>query len=306
MISWFDKLKKGLSKSSSAISNSISQIISKKKLDENTLEELEDLLISADIGVETASLLVKKLAKEKFNKEVSTIEVKEFLANIITETLSTHKHDFKFDKKPHVILVCGVNGNGKTTSIGKLAHYFKQQNKKVLLAACDTFRAAATEQLQIWAQNCGCEIVIGENNSDPASVAYKAYNKAIDENFDILLIDTAGRLHNKINLMSELEKISRVLSKNDPSSPHETILVLDGTTGQNAISQVEKFNQSVKLTSLIITKLDGTAKAGIVVALINKFKIPISAIGIGENIEDLRPFIAKDFAHNLIGLHNDK
>lgn len=290
-MNWFNKLKEGLSKSSSKISEGLNSVIKNKKLDQDTLNNLEDLLITTDMGVEFSSKIINKLAKERFDKEISKEEISVELAKIIEEEFIQHiKPPCQNNHQPIVYLICGVNGTGKTTSIGKLAKLFKDQGKSVMLAACDTFRAAATEQLETWARRNDCPIVKGEENSDPASVAYNSFVKAKEEKIDILLIDTAGRLHNKSNLMDELAKISRVLKKIDETAPHENILVIDASTGQNAYSQLEKFKTIIDINKLIVTKLDGTAKAGVIIGLVNRFKIEIFAIGIGEKIDDLKLF----------------
>jgi len=300
---WFNKIKTGLAKSSTKLNTGITDIFTKRKLDAETLAELEELLISSDIGVETSKKIIASLSKDKFGSEISSEEIKEHLADKIEMILAKNAYVAKYEETaPHVIIICGVNGNGKTTSIGKLTNYFKNNGKQVILAACDTFRAGAVEQLKIWAQRNEVEIIIGEENADPASVAYKAFEAAKSKKVDIVLIDTAGRLQNKLNLMEELAKISRVLKKVDEKAPHETILVLDATTGQNAHSQIEKFMEVSNLTSIIITKLDGTAKAGVVVALADKYQLPIYAIGVGEQIGDLQPFSPRDFAKSLVGL----
>lgn len=302
-MSWFNKLKEGLKKTSNKLSENITAVVSKKKLDQETLEELEDVLIMADLGAQTASEVIQQLSKSKFNKEVTPEEIKEELANIIAEILTpVAKKISTKSYKPYTILVVGVNGNGKTTTIGKLAAKFNQQGEKVSIAACDTFRAAAIEQLQIWAERSASHFITGQIKSDPASVAYKSLEEARDTASDILMIDTAGRLHNKSNLMDELKKINKVLNKQGEEYPHEVLLVIDATTGQNALSQVKYFNEAVKLTGLVITKLDGSAKAGIVVAIAKKFGLPLYAIGVGEKIDDLNDFNPQEFARNLVGL----
>ncbi len=302
-MSWLSRLKDGLKKSSNKISENISNIVSKRKLDSDTLEDLEDVLIMADMGVETTAEIINQLSKKKFGKEVTAEEIKEELAEIIATNLQPcqKKLDLPADK-PCVMMLVGVNGNGKTTTIGKLASKYHNIKKSTLIAACDTFRAAAIEQLYVWADRAKADFIQGPPNSDPASVAFKAIEKAKKDKTDIVMIDTAGRMHNKTNLMDELQKIDRVIKKHGQQYPHETILVLDATTGQNAISQVEHFHDAVKLTGIIVTKLDGSAKAGIVAALAKKFKLPIYAIGIGEKVEDLNSFDAKEFAKNLVGL----
>ncbi|MCT4634848.1 MAG: signal recognition particle-docking protein FtsY [Rickettsiales bacterium] len=302
MMSWLDKLKAGLSKTSVKITTGIDNILHKRKLDKETAEELEDLLISADLGVEASQHLVKELIeKYRFNKEVNEDEIKQTLANSIASILAPLSgKEITFDQKPKIIIMCGVNGGGKTTSIAKLTHYYKQQGKSIMLAACDTFRAAAIDQLETWAAQLNIPIIKGTENSDPASVAYKAAKEASDKKIDLLMIDTAGRLHNKEHLMSELAKIIKVVKKINEAITPEIILVLDATTGQNALIQLEKFQEISPLNGLIITKLDGTSKGGIIVAIALKHNIPILAIGVGESIDDLRPFSAQDFAENLV------
>jgi fused signal recognition particle receptor len=302
-MSWLNKLKSGLSKSSLKLNEGIKDIFVRRKLDDATLEELEDLLITSDLGVETAALITAKLAKNKFDKEISEDEIKTELAESIAEILRSVAVPLSINpaNKPHVILMCGVNGSGKTTTIGKLASNFKTEGKSVIIAACDTFRAAAVEQLEVWSKRSGCPIIKGNEGVDPASVAYDAYMKAVDEKYDVLIIDTAGRLQNKKNLMEELSKILRVLQKIDPATPHDCVIVLDATTGQNANAQVKVFKEMMNLTGIIVTKLDGTAKGGVVVSLAKQFGLPIHAIGVGESIEDLRPFVAEEFADSLVG-----
>ncbi len=296
---WLSRLKAGLNKTSTKLSEGITGVFTKRKLDAQMLGELEELLVQADMGTATSAKIVAAFGKQRLDKELSSDAIKEALAQEIAQILEPAAQPLSFTHQPHVVLVVGVNGNGKTTTIGKLAHQLKAEGKKVMLAAADTFRAAAVEQLKVWADRNGCEIITGEPNADPASVAYKAVEEAKAKGVDILLIDSAGRLHNKSNLMAELQKIIKVIKKIDETAPHSVIQVLDATTGQNAITQVEVFKEMVNVTGLVITKLDGTAKGGIVVALADKFKLPIHAIGVGEGIEDLRPFSALDFASNL-------
>jgi fused signal recognition particle receptor len=305
-MSWFQKLKTGLLKSSSKITSGIEGIFTKRKIDAATLDELEELLISADLGPHTSAKIITEFAKNRVGKDADINEIKQFLSEQIQNILApvAKKLEVSDSKKPFVILVVGVNGNGKTTTIGKLASQFKEQGKKVVIAACDTFRAAAVEQLDVWAERAQAEIIKGAENSDAASVAFRAFEHAQKTNADILLIDTAGRLHNKKGLMDELAKISRVLKKIDEALPHETILVLDSTTGQNALAQVEAFKELAQISGLVVTKLDGTAKGGVVVALADKFKLPVYAIGVGEGIDDLKDFDASDFANNLVGLES--
>ncbi len=296
------KITDQLKNSSSKISTAISQIFTHKKLDENTIDELEETLIASDMGVEVATKISTLLRQNKFEKSIDENEIKNFLSQQIAEILKPCQKTLQLNEnhKPQVFIFNGVNGAGKTTTIAKIAQTIKHQNKKVLIAACDTFRAAATQQLEIWANRVGCEIILPQKEGeDPAAVAYRALEFAQKNNFDLLLIDTAGRLQNKQNLMDELKKINTVLQKLDSSAPHENILILDATTGQNAKSQLEVFNQIVGITGLIITKLDGSAKGGIVVSLAQNFKKPIYAIGIGEKAEDLQEFDAENFAKNL-------
>lgn len=301
---WFARLKAGLSRSSGKIGEGISAIFTKRKLDDAALEELEELLISADLGVATAAKLTADLAKEKFDKEVSPDEVRGALAEDIAGILEPVAQPLSPDpaRRPHVVLVVGVNGSGKTTTIGKLATHYAREGRKVLIAAGDTFRAAAIEQLQIWGERAGCPVVAKDPGADAAGLAYEALEQARAEGHDLLLIDTAGRLHNKADLMAELQKIIRVLRKIEPSAPHDCLLVLDATTGQNAISQVGTFKELVAVTGLVVTKLDGSAKGGVLVALAEKHGLPVHAIGVGEGAEDLRPFAARDFARSLMGL----
>ncbi len=301
------KITDQLKNSSSKISNALTQIFTHKKLDETTIEELEEALITADLGVEVSSHIIKNFRDKKFSKEISESELKEFLKNEIEKILQpcSKPLDFSANNQPQVLIFNGVNGAGKTTTIGKIAQSLTAQNKKVLIAACDTFRAAAAEQLQTWAKRANCEIIMPQKEGeDPAAVAFRALDFAKKNSFEVLLIDTAGRLQNKQNLMDELKKINNVLKKIDSSAPHENILILDATIGQNAKQQLEVFNQIVGISGLIITKLDGTAKGGIVVALAQKFSKPIYAIGIGEKIEDLQEFSAAEFAKNLLDITN--
>jgi len=281
-----------------------SQII-KRALDDEMLEALEELLIASDMGVETAVRVTANLAEGNMGKRLSTQEVKGLLANQIAEIMdSVAKPMPIFSKRPQVVLVVGVNGSGKTTTIGKLASQFKMANKKVIIAAGDTFRAAAVEQLQVWGDRAQVPVLTAPEGSDPASLAFEAMTKAEEDGADLLLIDTAGRLQNRSDLMEELAKIVRVIKKKDPTAPHNTLLVLDATTGQNALNQVEVFRQISEVSGLIMTKLDGTAKGGVLVALADKFGLPVHAIGIGEQIDDLAPFNPKDFARALTGFDN--
>ncbi|MCC8377578.1 MAG: signal recognition particle-docking protein FtsY [Rickettsia endosymbiont of Graphium doson] len=303
MISIFSKLKQGLSKTSGKISAGIDKIFYKKKLDAETLEELEELLISTDMGSLVAAKIIEDFKSLKFDKEVETTEIKETLANLIEQQLLESEIPFTLNEnKLNVVLVCGVNGAGKTTTIGKLAAMYGMQGKKVAVAACDTFRAAAVNQLDSWVTRAKALLITGEEAADPASVAYRAVEESIKQNIDILFIDTAGRLHNKKNLMDELTKIVKVIKKVDEDLPTHSVLVIDAITGQNTYNQVEHFNEATNLTGLIVTKLDGSAKAGVIVGVVQKFNLPIYFIGIGEQIEDLKIFNRHDFAKSLVGL----
>ena len=297
------QIKNQLSKTSSKISSGISQIFTHKKLDDEMLEKLEDLMLESDIGVKVASQMIKDLRAKKFNREITDLEIKIFLVEELAKILTPCQQTLKFNNnsRPQVILINGVNGVGKTTSIGKIAHLLANNHKKVIIAACDTFRAAACEQLRVWAERSNCQIVAAKKEGEePASVAHRAFMEAKHQKADVLLIDTAGRLQNKQNLMDELRKINQVLKKIDNSAPDENILVLDATTGQNSKNQLEIFDKIVGITGLIITKLDGSAKGGIVVALSEQFRKPIYAIGVGEKITDLQEFNAQIFAKNLL------
>ncbi|HEY2872876.1 MAG TPA: signal recognition particle-docking protein FtsY [Reyranella sp.] len=301
---WLSRLRAGLAKSTKRVTESITGLFTKKKLDQETLNELEDALIQADLGVSVAARLVEKLGKERFGKEVTDEEVRAAFADDIAEILAPVAVRLAIDgaRKPHVVLVIGVNGSGKTTTIAKMAHLFKGEDKKVMLAAGDTFRAAAVEQLKVWGDRAGVPVVSKPTGADAAGLAYEALEKAKAEGYDVLLIDTAGRLHNKTNLMEELAKIVRVIRKLDPTAPHSSLLVLDATVGQNAHAQVETFKNLSPVDALVVTKLDGSAKGGVLVALAEKFKLPVVAIGVGEGIDDLRPFEARAFARSLMGL----
>ena len=294
---FFDKLKDGLNKTKTSFDEKINNVFSGfRKVDEELLEELEEVLILSDVGCETSvkiiSNLRQRIKKENLQEEQ---EVKEALKEEIQKILEDTDCSLKLETTPSVILVVGVNGEGKTTSIGKIANYLKKQEKKVVLAAADTFRAAAVEQLEIWANRAKCDIVKKEEGSDPASVVYDAIKRVKEQNADVLICDTAGRLHNKKYLMDELEKIKKVIDKEMPNASQEILLVIDATTGQNAISQVKAFKETVDITGLILTKLDGTAKGGVVIGIVEENKIPIKFIGVGEQIEDMEPFNAEDF-----------
>ncbi len=301
---WLSRLRAGLSRSSGKLGDGIAGIFTKRKLDDDALEALEELLITSDLGVATAARLTANLAKTRFDKEVAPEEVRGALAEDIAGVLAPVAKPLRPDPahRPHVVLVTGVNGSGKTTTIGKLAAQWRGEGKRVRLAAGDTFRAAAIEQLKIWGERTGCPVVAKAPGADAAGLSYEALETARSEGDDILLIDTAGRLHNRSELMAELEKVIRVIRKLDPSAPHDCLLVLDATTGQNAHAQVETFKELVEISGLVITKLDGSARGGVLVALAERFGLPVHAVGVGEGIDDLRPFDARDFARALVGL----
>lgn len=301
---WFQRLRGGLTRTSDQLTQGISSVFTKRKLDASTLEELEDLLIQADLGVDTAMRITDRLSNERYNKEISEEEIREVLAEEVEAVLKPVAEPLSIDAtfKPHVILVVGVNGTGKTTTIGKLARNFTTEGRRVALAAGDTFRAAAIEQLKIWGERTNSPVIARETGADAAGLVYDALTSAREDKRDILLVDTAGRLQNKANLMAELEKIVRVIKKQDETAPHTVLLTLDATTGQNALSQVEIFKKTAGVTGLIMTKLDGTARGGILVAIAGKHKLPIHAIGVGEGAEDLQPFDARDFARAIAGL----
>jgi fused signal recognition particle receptor len=300
---FFSKLKSGLSRSASKLTESITATFTKRKLDDEALEELEEQLIAADLGPAVAAKVIKSFRSTRFGKEVTSEEIRETLAAEIAKILAPVAQPLVVDasRKPFVILMTGVNGAGKTTTIGKLAARYKEAGLTSVLAAGDTFRAAAVEQLQVWGARSGVEVVTAPANTDPASLAHDALSRAQKIGADVLLIDTAGRLHNKTALMEELRKIIRVIRKLDPTAPHATLLTLDATTGQNAVTQVGIFKEMVDLSGLIVTKLDGSARGGIVVALAEKFSLPIHAVGTGEQIADLREFDAGEFAKALVG-----
>ena len=302
-MSIFDKFKLGLSKSSKNLSSGLNDLIFKKKIDENMLNELEDFLIQSDVGVESAKELKEKFANIKVNKKtVGKDEIFKIFSNYESEILKPLEKNLENinKNKPSVILIAGVNGVGKTTTIGKLGKILGQNNKKIVLGAADTFRAAAVNQLEVWAKRINANIIKSDEGADPASVAYKALDYAKKNNFDYLLIDTAGRLQNKKNLMDEFKKITKVLKKIDTNAPHETFIILDATTGQSAISQIEEFKKISPITGIIMTKLDGTAKGGILLAIGRKFKLPIVALGMGEKEDDLQTFNSKYFSNALM------
>jgi len=302
--SWLSRLTSGLSRSSSTIGRGIVDIFTKRKLDAGSLDDLEDILIQADLGVGTATRIREAVGQGRYEKGIDPDEVKRLLAEEVERTLTPIARPLVIDasKKPFVILVIGVNGSGKTTTIGKLAAKFAGEGRKVMLAAGDTFRAAAIEQLRIWAGRANAEIVARDQGGDAAGLAFDAVTRARAEGVDVLLMDTAGRLQNRTELMTELEKVIRVMKKVDPEAPHATLLVLDATVGQNALSQVEIFGRVAGVTGLVMTKLDGTARGGILVAIADKFKLPVHFIGVGEGAEDLEPFAARDFARAIAGI----
>jgi fused signal recognition particle receptor len=301
---WFQRLREGLARTSSQLTGQITSLFTKRKLDDDTLQDLEDLLIQADLGVETALRITDTLASERYGKDVTGADVSRIMSTEITKVLEPVAKPLELDlnHKPHVILVVGVNGTGKTTTIGKLAAKLSGAGLKVMLAAGDTFRAAAIEQLKIWAERTGSDIVSSKLGADAAGLAYEAYEQAKLKKSDVLIVDTAGRLQNKAELMAELEKIVRVLGKLDPDAPHTVLQTLDATTGQNAMNQVEIFRNVAGVSGLIMTKLDGTARGGILVAIAAKHKLPVYFIGVGEGIDDLEPFEAKDFAEAIAGV----
>jgi len=302
--SWWTRLKSGLSRSSASIGEGVASVFTKRKLDADTLEELEDVLIRADLGVTLSARICEQVGKGRYDKTIDPADVKAILAAEVEATLAHVARPLTLDpaRKPHVILVVGVNGSGKTTTIGKIAAKFAREGKKVALAAGDTFRAAAIEQLQIWGGRIGAPVIARAQGSDAASLAFEAIADARAQGADVLLMDTAGRLQNRAELMAELEKIVRVMKKVDPEAPHSVLLVLDATVGQNALSQVEIFARTAGVTGLVMTKLDGTARGGILVAIAEKHKLPVHFIGVGEGVDDLEPFAARDFARAIAGL----
>jgi fused signal recognition particle receptor len=302
-LGFFSRLKEGLSRSTQKLSDNITAVFRKRRLDEAALEELEEILIASDLGTEVARRAIENFRRTRFGKEVTDEEIRQSLAEEIAAILTPVAQPLRLDpaKRPHVVLVVGVNGTGKTTTIGKLAQSFREQGLRPVLVAGDTFRAAAVEQLQIWGERTGAPVIAGGANADAAGLAFDALTRASADRADVLLIDTAGRLHNKAVLMDELRKIIRVLRKQDATAPHSVVLVLDATTGQNAIQQVRVFKEMVDVTGLVVTKLDGSARGGIVVALAETFGLPVHAVGVGERASDLRPFDAADFARGLVG-----
>ena len=301
---WLSRLRGGLSKSSGRLTDGVGAIFTARRLDAASLEELEELLIGADLGVATSAKLTAKLGTARFDRDADPRDIRRALAGDIAEILGPVARPLVIDpaNRPHVILMVGVNGTGKTTTVGKLADFYRAAGLKVMLAAADTFRAAAIDQLNRWGERAGVPVFAAAPGTDPAAVAYGALEQAKHDNIDLLLIDTAGRLHNKADLMAELEKVCRVVAKLDATAPHDCLMVLDATTGQNAHAQVETFSALVDVTGLVVTKLDGSARGGVIVALADRFGLPIHAIGVGEEIDDLHPFAAADFAAGLLDL----
>ena len=302
-LGFFSRLKEGLSRSTQKLGGNITAVFNKRRLDEAALEELEELLIAADLGPAVAERVIDEFRRTRFGKEVTDEEIRVALSAEVARVLEPVAIPFAPDPSltPHVVLVVGVNGTGKTTTIGKMALQYRREGLRTVLVAGDTFRAAAVEQLQIWGERVGAPVISGPPNSDAAGLAYEAFARSREQGANLLLIDTAGRLHNKGALMEELAKIIRVLRKFDETAPHSVLLVLDATTGQNAIEQVRVFKEMVAVTGLVVTKLDGSARGGIVVALAESFGLPVHAVGVGEKAEDLRPFLAGDFARGLVG-----
>ncbi len=301
---FFDRLKAGLTKTREKFIDKIDELLhGSAKIDDDLLDELEETLITSDVGIATTEKLIAGLRKGVRRAEInSPADVKNFLSNQIREILTEEESDFVSVTPPHVILMIGVNGAGKTTTIGKLAAYYGSQGKRVMMAAADTFRAGAIDQLEIWAQRTGAAFVKHSEGSNPSSVALDAARSAVAQNIDVLLVDTAGRLQNKFNLMEELKKINRILGKGIHGAPHEVLLVLDATTGQNALRQAELFSQTAGITGIVLTKLDGTAKGGMIIGIKEQLNIPVKWVGVGERLDDLRPFNAKEFADALFGL----
>ena len=304
MTGWLKRIKQGLSRTAAPLVSGIGGLLTKRRLDTDTLQDIEDLLIMADVGTKTAAAMTAELAKDRFDKETTDEEVRAFFADKIAQKLEPFAKPLIVDpdKKPFVILMVGVNGAGKTTTIGKMAQQMKEKGLKISFAAADTFRAAAVEQLKVWGERTGCPVVSKPAGADAAGLVFDALVAAKKNGDDVLFIDTAGRLQNKSELMEELRKIVRIIKKQIPDAPHACLQVLDATVGQNAHSQVKLFSQAVPVTGLILTKLDGTAKGGIAVALADEFKLPLHLIGVGEQITDLHPFKARDYAASLMGL----
>ncbi|MFC0240613.1 signal recognition particle-docking protein FtsY [Rhodopseudomonas telluris] len=301
--SWWRRLSSGLKRTSSQIGTALTDLISKRKLDRAMLEEIEDVLLRADLGTEVASRIAAAVGEGRYDKMIAASDVKEIVAAEVEKVLAPVAKPLTIDTahKPFVVLVVGVNGSGKTTTIGKLSARFAAEGRSVMMAAGDTFRAAAIEQLKVWGDRTNTPVIAGAQGSDSAGLAFNALTAAKDQGRDVLLIDTAGRLQNRAELMSELEKVVRVIKKVDASAPHAVLLVLDATVGQNALSQVEAFTKTAGVTGLVMTKLDGTARGGILVAIAEKHKLPVHFVGVGEGVEDLAPFTARDFAKAIAG-----
>ena len=300
--SWWKRLSGGLKRTSSTLGSAIADLVTKRKLDAEAVEDLEAELIRADLGPDFAARIAEVLGQGRYEKGISPDEIKTVLAGEIEKVLAPVAKPLEITTRPFIVLVAGVNGSGKTTTIGKLAAKFRSQGKTVMLVAGDTFRAAAIDQLKIWATRTGASIKASTPGADAAGLAFDALGAAKTEGVDVVLVDTAGRLQNRTELMGELEKMVRVMRKVEPTAPHAVLLVLDATVGQNALSQVELFGKTAGVTGLVMTKLDGTARGGILVAIADKFKLPVHFIGVGESIEDLQPFTARDFARALVGL----
>jgi len=305
-LSWWRRLSTGLKRTSSSLGTAVADLVTKRKLDRAMLDDIEDVLLRADLGTEVAARIADAVGAGRYDKTISADDVKSVVATEVEKVLSPVARPLVIDatQKPFVILVVGVNGSGKTTTIGKLAAKLSAEGRNVMLAAGDTFRAAAIEQLKIWGERASSPVISGAQGSDSASLAFNALSAAREQKLDVLLIDTAGRLQNKAELMNELEKVVRVIKKVDASAPHAVLLVLDATVGQNALSQVEAFHRTAGVTGLVMTKLDGTARGGILVALAEKHKLPVHFIGVGEGVDDLAPFTARDFAHAIAGIES--
>src|SRR3954465_1494907 len=303
-LSWWRRLAGGLKRTSTSIGTAVADLVIKRKLDRAMLEDIEDVLLRADLGTEVAARIAAAVGVGRYDKAISADDVKSVVATEVEKVLSPVAKPLVIDatQKPFVILVVGVNGSGKTTTIGKLAAKLSAEGRKIMMAAGDTFRAAAIEQLKVWGERTRSPVIAGAQGSDSASLAFTALTAAKEQNIDVLLVDTAGRLQNKAELMNELEKVVRVIRKVDVTAPHAVLLVLDATVGQNALSQVEAFHRTAGVTGLVMTKLDGTARGGILVALSEKFKLPVHFIGVGEGVEDLAPFTARDFANAIAGI----
>jgi len=303
-LSWWRRLSGGLKRTSSSLGSAVADLVTKRKLDRAMLDDIEDVLLRADLGTEVAGRIATAVGTGRYDKAISADDVKNVVAAEVEKVLAAVARPLEIDasRKPFVILVVGVNGAGKTTTIGKLSAKFSAEGRKVMLAAGDTFRAAAIDQLKVWGERTKSPVIAGAQGSDSASLAFNALTAAKEQNIDVLLIDTAGRLQNKAELMNELEKVIRVIRKVEVSAPHAVLLVLDATVGQNALSQVEAFHRTAGVTGLVMTKLDGTARGGILVALAEKFKLPVHFVGVGEGVDDLAPFTARDFANAIAGI----